>query len=129
MALNAEKCDVAFFTTNYHEAQRQPTIVGSSAHTSPNSADKFNHSCARQAAKLWLARPKHFNESGYQLPNSCFAHFERVGLEKGQFMKVYEAIQPGFPTNAGLACQTWITSFRIEQLEQCQHTILRVVTG
>ncbi len=72
MVLNADKCEVTFFSTNSHEAKWQPTIIAN------NTIIAFI-SHTEQVVNLRPAHPEHLDKGGCQMPSARLPHLEDVG--------------------------------------------------
>ncbi len=123
MVLNADKCEVTFFSTFSHEANWQPTISAYNTRLHHNPLPKFL-SHTGQVVNLRPAHPEHIDKGGCQMPIARFPHLEGVGV-----MKIYKALQLSLLTYVAPAWQPWAAPSRIDQLERCQNKAMRVVTG
>ncbi len=129
MVLNADKCEVTFFSTNSHKANWQTTISANNTRLHHNPLPKF----PGVTLERLLTFGPHIQSISTNAAGRCrvLASFtsKEWGWRKDQLMKVYKALQLSLQTYAAPAWQHWATPSRIEQLERCQNKALRVVTG
>ncbi len=129
MVLNADKCEVTFFSTNSHEANWQPTISANNTRLHHNPVPKF----LGVILDRLLTFGPHIQNVSTKAAARCRVlaslTSKEWGWRKDQLMKVYKALQLSLLTYAAPAWQPWAAPSRIEQLELCQNKALRVVTG
>ncbi len=93
MALNADKCEVTFFSTNSHEANWQPTIIANSTRLHHNPLPKF--------LGVTLDRLLTFGPHIQSISTKAVARCRVLasltskewGWRKDRLMKVYKALQ------------------------------------
>ncbi len=129
MVLNADKCEVTFFSTNFHEANWQPTIIANNTRLHHNPQPKF---LGVTLDRLLTFGP-HIQNILTKAAARCrvLASFisKAWGWRKDQLTKVYKALLLSLLTYAAPAWQPWAAPSPIEQLERCQNKALWVVTG
>ncbi len=129
MTLNTEKCEVAFFTSNLHEAGWQPTIhlEGQPLRFTPlpkllgvtrDRALSFGQHIANIAAKA---------AGRCRVLNSLTS--KQRGWRKDQLTKICKALNLSVLMYGAPAWQPWLSAARLEQLERCQNRALRVIAG
>ncbi len=124
MVLNADKCEVKFFSTNSHEANWQPTSIANNTRLHHNPQPKF--------LGVTLDRLLTFGPHTQRISTKAAARCRVLasltskewGWRKGQLMKVDIALQLSLLTYAAPACQPWAAPSRIEQLKRCQNKAL-----
>ncbi len=129
MVLNADKCEVKFFSTNSHEANWQPTIIANNIRIHRSPQPKF---LGVTLDRLLTFGP-HIQSISINADARCRViaslTSKKWGWRKDQSMKVYKALQLSLLTYAAPAWQPRAAPSRIEQLERCQNKALRVVAG
>ncbi len=129
MALNTEKFEVAFFTSKLHEAQWQPTIhlEGQPLH--------FTSLIKLLGVTLDRALPfgQHIANITAKAAGRCCVLTSLTsklrGLKKIQLSNISKALYLIVLMFGAPAWQPWLTATRLEQLERCQNSTLRVTTG
>ncbi len=94
MVLNADKCEVTFFSTNHHEANWQPTIIANNARLHHNPQPKF---LGVTLDRLLTFGP-HIHSTSKKAAARCRVlaslTSKEWGQRKDQLMKVYKTSLP-----------------------------------
>ncbi len=105
MASNADKCEVTFFSTNFHKANWQPTITANSTRLHHNPQPKF---FGVTLDRLLIFGP-HIQSISTKAVAGCRVlaslTSKEWGWRKDQLMKVYKALQLSHLTYAAPAWQ------------------------
>ncbi len=129
MVLNADKCEVTFFSANSHEANWQPTIIANNIRLHHNPLPKF---LGVTLDRLLTFGP-HIQSTSAKAAARCRVlsslTSKEWGWRKDQLMKVNKAMPLSLVTYVAPEWQTWAAPSRIEQLKRCRNKALTMVTG
>ncbi len=129
MTLNTEKCEVAFFTSNMHEARWQPTIHLEGQPLRFTPLPKLLGVTLDRA----LSFGQHITNITAKDAGRCRVltslTSKQWGWRKDQLTKIYKALYFSVMLYGAPAWQPWLSATRLEQLERCQIRALRVITG
>ena len=129
LTLNADKCEICFFTTSTNEAKWSPsiTIDGKQLKHEPNPR-LLGVTLDRQ-----LCFGKHVDNVTKSATNKLKVlsklSYSDWGSDKFQLFRVYQAVVRSRLDYSASAWQPWISTTQMSRLETVQNKCLRAVTG
>ena len=127
--LNADKCEVCFFSTDTKEAKWSPTIK--------IDGKILKHEPTPRLLGVTLDRTLCFNKHAENVTKSATNKLKVLsklsysdwGSDKFQLFRVYQAIVRTRLDYASSAWQPWLSSTQMNKLDSVQNKCLRTVTG
>jgi ribonuclease HI len=129
LQLNAAKCEVAFFSTDNHEAKHVPVVQLSGRQLSHNPTPVFLGVCFDRTLSF---RPHVARVCG-RVQGTCrvlsAVAARSWGCSRSTLRSVFMALVRGTLDYCGAGWQPWVAQSGIDELERAQNRALRIVSG
>ena len=127
--LNADKCEVCFFSTDTREANWSPTLL--------IDGQALKHETNPRLLGVTLDRTLCFNKHVENVTKAATNKLKVLsklsysdwGTDKFQLFRVYQAVVRSRLDYSASAWQPWLSETQMEKLESVQNKCLRAVTG